>query len=260
MSVYIYSPSTGGVPPSAISVANLPASASDGDWYEVGGEAFTYYKPDGGPGVWVPSWLYEQATGYVSNASGDAFWTLADPDLATITGRGWATEIPGDGTVTKASDSDPLVVNSGTTSNCRIGFAPTSAPTKSVLLVKLGTITGSTDSHTIIGYNDGSTQIRLSVSDGSAGAAQWMASSSPLSSEKGNMATLSAGDWLMIVMDRSAANSLLLARKLGERTAIVAEYSDCSGTGTPARAQVFTNSTLGTHEIEVDEIHWIAYT
>lgn len=235
-----------------------PSTGADDDKAETTdtGETHVLLK-DGTVGVWLRDKLGKAASGLVVNASGKAYWNGPDA-TGDVTGRGWQTEITGNGSISKAA-SGPMVINSGTSGASRLYFTPTSDPTKFAFVITFGTITGSTASHTFVGFSDaaGNELIRLTVTNGSAGTIAWYAGSSPISSQKGAVSSLSDGDSLLIFCDRSSGDGLLWAQKVGTDEFLVAELGDMASTSAISRGQIYCNSTLGTHEVEVDEFYWV---
>lgn len=242
------------------SYSALPSDASDGQLGKAldTGDYYVFYKPSGGPGVWVEPWLYEAASAYVTNATGDAYAVGAD-DGAAMTARGFdLTDVTNDGTITKAA-SGPITVDSGTTGSARLTFTPTSFPTKSALMMKFSSVTGTLVNNTIVGAYDGSVQLRTSWSDGSAGGFSWRNGSSGAADKIGPLASLSADDWLMLDLDTSAAASVLEASIIGSRSRVSTQYNDMAAVAN-TYALVFCNSAVAQHVIEIDEFHWIAYS
>lgn len=69
-----------------------------------------YYKnwKTGGPGIPVPVRFFDDVTGYLTNASGNAYIQPSDA-IADLTGRGWVDDSRHEGSVSKTS-GNPLIL------------------------------------------------------------------------------------------------------------------------------------------------------
>ena len=83
------------------------------------GRIYQYYKPAGTPGILLPPEIYEDATGYYADGSGNAcFFTEADEDLAALVARGWTDDSSGTAAITGGGTGGfVFTAGSGTSSN-----------------------------------------------------------------------------------------------------------------------------------------------
>ena len=212
--------------------------ASDGDLYEAldTGRLFTFYKPAAGaPGILLPPEIFEEASGYYSNAGGDlCFFTGADSDLSDLEARGWADDSSGTATITGGGSSGFIwTAGSGTSSNVsRLVFTGGSDQPDRYYLVLFSSTTATTSGDSLMplsyhGDGDGTSRdyCRFSANHGSL--CSFNTSRTTEISGKGSLPQATDA-WYCWAWRASDSDSLAVAQDLGvsEGVGLAVEVSD----------------------------------
>ncbi len=252
----------------ALTALRADAGASDGDLYQLNNDMVFNALVSEGPGILIPSDLYDRVTGYVSNASGASHLTTSDTK-ADLTGRGWTITESNQGTVTGGGGS-PFRLDAGTNvggdlDDASLEFTPSSSQTSVIVLVRMQPISGTSSGQSqACRVNTGADAFRVSCSDGSNGAFSVVQSGSTnLAAAIGDITETSA-TWFLMYCDTTTSTNVVYFRRLESKPeeSLAAETSDLPST-TSSRAptlKAFQGST-GTHTvIDIYESHALVTT
>ena len=217
----------------AITALRSDVTASDGDLYQLDNDMTFNAFVSEGPGILIPSDLYDRVSGYVDNASGDAYFISADTE-AEIVARGWVIVENNNGTVSGGNGS-PFRCDSGTSAGGAadtgaIQFTPSSSQSSIIQIVKLdtaGTAIRPEQSYACSHY-DGSRVLRVVSTAGSVGAFGIYSSLNTLLSAAVGAFTEASTGWFIMYSDRTTSTNVVSVRRLEDKPeeAVSAEVGD----------------------------------
>ncbi len=221
----------------ALAALRADITASDGDLYQLANDMTFNAFTSEGPGILIPSDLYDRVSGYVDNASGDAYFVSADTE-AEIIARGWAVAEANGGTVTGGNGSafrcDSGAASGGAPfSNAQITFTPTSAVTSCLVVAKLQAVSGSArpdQTYALAHFNPRSTRI-VSTSGANGVFQVYGGSNTILAGQIGKVTDTSAA-WFVLYSDTSTTTNVVYFRRLEDKPeeTVAVEVTDLSTT------------------------------
>lgn len=203
----------------ALTALRADSGASDGDAYQLDNDmVFNAYVSEG-PGILIPSDLYERIDAYVTNSGDPGIAHLRSADTeAEILARGWTIEEGGIATVTGGSGS-PFRCDSGnsaggTSDTAFLRFTPTTAASNVLLLIKAQTVSGAVMYQGYAAaFYDESKAVRISGTNGSVGShVQTGTGGSPLSGSIGEVSETGAAWWLLFADQSDSGNTIVFRR------------------------------------------------
>jgi hypothetical protein len=239
------------------------SAASDGDLGEDTdtGVHYYYYKPAGGPGILVPTAMYDRCAAYSSDATGDAFFTIADDEDtdSDLTNRGFVISETNSGTATKAADGALILTAPSTNDVAKLEFTPTTATAKGLVIMRVEWKV-STDAGDNIFYasGPGGYWTRLTFSAGTGGYTRMYTSSgAALVADTGEI-DLSGAEWLFYEYDYSGDQTW---------TSVTTEESDMARRVACTRSKLHTGAAekllmqiQNGATLELSDLHWIELT
>jgi hypothetical protein len=252
----------------ALTALRADATASDGDLYQLDNDMIFVAYTSEGPGILIPSDLYDRVSGYASNASGDSYLTTSDTK-ADLTGRGWTITENNEGAVT-GGDGSAFRLDAGTniggsSDTAALGFTPTSNQTSVICLVKMQPISGTLNGQSIAcGIYTGADLFRVCCTDGSNGSFSVVQSGTTnLSAAIGDITETSA-TWFIAYCDTTTSTNVVYFRRLesSPEESLSAETSDLPSTASDY-APYFRSfqGSVGSHTvIDIYESHAMVTT
>jgi len=216
----------------ALTALRADAGASDGDLYQLANDMTFNAFTSEGPGILIPSDLYDRVSGYVSNVTGASYLTTSD-SKTDLTTRGWAVTESNEGTVTGGEGSafrcDAGTNIGGSSDSAILSFTPSSSQTSVLLLVKLQPISGTLNGQSYApGIYTGADQFRVVCTDGSNGSFNVLQSGTTnLSAAIGDI-TETAATWFVMYCDTTASTNVVYFRRIASapEECLSAETSD----------------------------------
>jgi hypothetical protein len=208
------------------------ANASDGDVYQDTSTKalYIFWKPAGTTGWLVPGSIYGQIASIMSNASGEAYITLADDEDtdSDLTNRGW---VPTPSHVPSKVGGSPLVLDSSAVNNEyeQIVFTPAAgtATTADVLVVakiEFDTLPAAYDLGPTIDVRDGARKRQFcSPDNSSAGEINWRASAG-IGSTNIDVGTSVAWIWSIHAGSTTALSSVHVDDRTNVATATYTDF------------------------------------
>lgn len=200
----------------ALTALRADATASDGDVYQLDNDMIFAAYVSEGPGILIPSDLYERVDAYVANSGDPGIAYLRSSDTeAEILARGWTIEEGGIATVTGGSGS-PFRCDTGaggTSDTAFLRFTPTTAVSDALLLIKAQTVSGAAMYQGYAAaFYDESKAVRISGTNGTAGDHVQVGSSGPLSGSIGEVSETGAVWWLLFADQGDSGNTIVFRR------------------------------------------------
>ena len=252
----------------ALTALRADAAAADGDVYQLNNDLVFIAYVSEGPGILIPSDLYDRVSGYVSNASGDSYFTTAD-SKAVLISRGWTITENNEGTVTGGSGSafrlDAGANIGGSSDGAALGFTPSSNQTSVICLVKMQPISGTLNGQSIAcGIYTGADLFRVCCTDGSNGSFSVVQSgTSNLSAAIGKITETNA-TWFIAYCDTTTTTNVVYFRRLESKPeeTLAAEVSDLPSTTNSLMPYMrcFQGSIGSQTVIDVYEVHALVTT
>ena len=240
----------------ALTALRADSSASDGDVYQLANDmVFNAYVSEG-PGILIPSDLYDRVSAYVDNASGDAYFVAADTE-AEIVARGWGVSDSNGGSVTGGNGS-AFRCDSGGASNgtAIISFTPSAAVTTCLVIAKLQAVTGSArpDQSYAISHYDNVDEMRVVSTAGANGAFQIYGGSNTILSAQIGKITDTSATWFVMYSDRSTSTNVVYFRRLEDKPeeAVAAEVADLRAVAFSAAPYLGAVGSSGGSQTQID--------
>jgi hypothetical protein len=212
------SPGAGGATTAASLDAALTAaraSASSGDLYEDTSTGRVYAYLDEGPGLLVPADVFDVISGYVSNASGDAYVQTSDAE-ADFVARGWVAAESGTGSVSKVAGADCVLTTGGTGAGAqaKITFAPTTYPSRLAIMARVSSYADDGVNTTRFIVRDNVKDLRLGLEASNVLTLH----SSGTTVGGGRVTTDGNAFWIFCMIDLSSANGVQYLVNLSDPT------------------------------------------
>ena len=244
----------------AITALRSDVTASDGDLYQLDNDMTFNAFVSEGPGILIPSDLYDRVSAYVDNASGDAYFISADTE-AEIVARGWAVAEANGGSVTGGNGSafrcdSGAASGSAPYSNAQITFTPTTPVTRCLVILKLQAVSGGTrpDQTYAFAHYDNVSSFRVVSTSGANGVFQLYRSSNVILPEQIGKITDTSATWFAAYCDRSATTNVVYFRRLEDKPeeAIAAEVGDLAAVVFNSVPYLRVNGSSGGSQCVID--------
>ena len=244
----------------ALTALRSDVTASDGDLYQLDNDmVFNAYVSEG-PGILIPSDLYDRVSAYVDNASGDAYFVAADTE-AEIVARGWVVAEANGGSVTGGNGSafrcDSGAASSGAPfSNAQITFTPSASVASCLVIAKLQAVAGGarSDQTYAMSHFSGGSWIRVVSTSGSNGVFQIYGGSNVILAEQIGKITDTSATWFVMYSDTSATTNVVYFRRLEDKPeeSIAAEVGDLGSLAFSSVPYLRTSGTTGGSQCTID--------
>lgn len=208
------------------------ASASDGDTYQTT-NGRTYRWHEASKTLW-PAAEYARIDDVISGASGAAYGLLSET-LAEVMARGGVVATTGGGTVTKTAGGAMVIsAPNPSTKTAEFQFDSNGGESSVAALVCVSGVTGTDMASTRLRILTDAEQMRLSLSNGSAGACDFLQTFSAVESHQiGDLDVSSTDDvWILMFLDTSDSKRIAYAMDV-EANEMIAVQVDQMLTGGP---------------------------
>ena len=242
----------------ALTALRADAGASDGDLYQLDNDMVFNAFVSEGPGILIPSDLYDRVSAYIDNATPNsaAYFIAADTE-AEIIARGWGVSDSNGGSITGGNGS-AFRCDSGGASNgtAIISFTPSAAVTTCLVIAKLQAVTGSarSDQSYAISHYDNVDEMRVVSTSGANGAFQIYGGSNSILSAQIGKITDTTATWFLMYSDRSTSTNVVYFRRLEDKPeeAVAAEVADLRAVAFSAAPYLGAVGSSGGSQTQID--------